>query len=276
MFNFKTPQFFRPENRVSQKQVAAALRDSVTKVRQASSFGEVIDVLLDIPSEHIDQKLLQLAKEHPQVQVAELEKILTKQYIRRTAYASSAVGAGATLPGGGTGVALGLTAGELAVYAVQTSSYILAISRLHGVRPTDREQRRALVLSSLLGEEGAEIVSDQLGLSTLAWARSSLKNLSSPTLGQVNKALMKYASKKMTRRTAGRIAGRLIPFGIGAGVGYLSGKAVARRTSEGVQAALGPIRDFSAQDLMVELAPVIDLTAEPISSSAANPDFFAD
>ncbi len=276
MFNFKTPQFFRPENRVSQKQVAAALRDSVTKVRQASSFGEVIDVLLDIPSEHIDQKLLQLAKEHPQAQVAELEKILTKQYIRRTAYASSAVGAGATLPGGGTGVALGLTAGELAVYAVQTSSYILAISRLHGVRPTDREQRRALVLSSLLGEEGAEIVSDQLGLSTLAWARSSLKNLSSPTLGQVNKALMKYASKKMTRRTAGRIAGRLIPFGIGAGVGYLSGKAVARRTSEGVQAALGPIRDFSAQDLMVELAPVIDLTAEPISSSAANPDFFAD
>lgn len=276
MFNFKTPQFFRPENRASQKQVAAALRDSVTKVRQASSFGEVIDVLLDIPSEHIDQKLLQLAKEHPQAQVAELEKILTKQYIRRTAYASSAVGAGATLPGGGTGVALGLTAGELAVYAVQTSSYILAISRLHGVRPTDREQRRALVLSSLLGEEGAEIVSDQLGLSTLAWARSSLKNLSSPTLGQVNKALMKYASKKMTRRTAGRIAGRLIPFGIGAGVGYLSGKAVARRTSEGVQAALGPIRDFSALDLMVELAPVIDLTAEPISSSAANPDFFAD
>lgn len=276
MFNFKTPQFFRPKNRASQKQVAAALRDSVTKVRQASSFGEVIDVLLDIPSEHIDQKLLQLAKEHPQAQVAELEKILTKQYIRRTAYASSAVGAGATLPGGGTGVALGLTAGELAVYAVQTSSYILAISRLHGVRPTDREQRRALVLSSLLGEEGAEIVSDQLGLSTLAWARSSLKNLSSPTLGQVNKALMKYASKKMTRRTAGRIAGRLIPFGIGAGVGYLSGKAVARRTSEGVQAALGPIRDFSAQDLMVELAPVIDLTAEPISSSAANPDFFAD
>ena len=184
MFDFKPPQFLRSEKRASQKQLAAALRESATKVRHASSFGEVVDAVLDIPSEHIDQKLLQLAKAHPQADVGDLEKILTKQYIKRTAYASSAVGAGAALPGGGTGVALGLTAGELAVYAVQTTIYILGVSRLQGVRPADREQRRALVLSSLLGEEGAAIVSDQLGLSTLAWARTSLKNLSSPTLGQ--------------------------------------------------------------------------------------------
>ena len=275
MFDFKPPQFLRSEKRASQKQLAAALRESATKVRHASSF-EVVDAVLDIPSEHIDQKLLQLAKAHPQADVGDLEKILTKQYIKRTAYASSAVGAGAALPGGGTGVALGLTAGELAVYAVQTTIYILGVSRLQGVRPADREQRRALVLSSLLGEEGAAIVSDQLGLSTLAWARTSLKNLSSPTLGQVNTALMKYASKKLYRRTAGRIAGRLIPFGIGAGVGYLSGKAVARRTAEGVKAALGPVRDLSAQDLRVELAPVIDLTADPAVSSPKKVDFFAD
>ncbi|WP_288291582.1 hypothetical protein [uncultured Varibaculum sp.] len=275
MFDFKPPQFLRSEKRASQKQLAAALRESATKVRHASSFGEVVDAVLDIPSEHIDQKLLQLAKAHPQADVGDLEKILTKQYIKRTAYASSAVGAGAALPGGGTGVALGLTAGELAVYAVQTTIYILGVSRLQGVRPADREQRRALVLSSLLGEEGAAIVSDQLGLSTLAWARTSLKNLSSPTLGQVNKALMKYASKKLSRRTAGRIAGRLIPFGIGAGVGYLSGKAVARRTAEGVKVALGSARELSARDLMVELAPVIDLTQEP-ARTGSEEDFFAD
>lgn len=275
MFDFKPPQFLRSEKRASQKQLAAALRESATKVRHASSFGEVVDAVLDIPSEHIDQKLLQLAKAHPQADVGDLEKILTKQYIKRTAYASSAVGAGAALPGGGTGVALGLTAGELAVYAVQTTIYILGVSRLQGVRPADREQRRALVLSSLLGEEGAAIVSDQLGLSTLAWARTSLKNLSSPTLGQVNKALMKYASKKLSRRTAGRIAGRLIPFGIGAGVGYLSGKAVARRTAEGVKTALGSARELSARDLMVELAPVIDLTQEP-ARTGSEEDFFAD
>lgn len=275
MFDFKPPQILRSEKRASQKQLAAALRESATKVRHASSFGEVVDAVLDIPSEHIDQKLLQLAKAHPQADVGDLEKILTKQYIKRTAYASSAVGAGAALPGGGTGVALGLTAGELAVYAVQTTIYILGVSRLQGVRPADREQRRALVLSSLLGEEGAAIVSDQLGLSTLAWARTSLKNLSSPTLGQVNKALMKYASKKLSRRTAGRIAGRLIPFGIGAGVGYLSGKAVARRTAEGVKAALGSARELSARDLMVELAPVIDLTQEP-ARTGSEEDFFAD
>lgn len=275
MFDFKPPQFLRSEKRASQKQLAAALRESATKVRHASSFGEVVDAVLDIPSEHIDQKLLQLAKAHPQADVGDLEKILTKQYIKRTAYASSAVGAGAALPGGGTGVALGLTAGELAVYAVQTTIYILGVSRLQGVRPADREQRRALVLSSLLGEEGAAIVSDQLGLSTLAWARTSLKNLSSPTLGQVNKALMKYASKKLSRRAAGRIAGRLIPFGIGAGVGYLSGKAVARRTAEGVKVALGSARELSARDLMVELAPVIDLTQEP-ARTGSEEDFFAD
>ncbi|WP_122820250.1 hypothetical protein [Varibaculum vaginae] len=276
MIELKVPKFFNPAERGSQKQIAKALRESVAKARKATNFGEVLDAVLDIPSEYIDNKLLRLAKAHPHSDLHELEEILTKQYIKRTAYASSAVGAGAAVPGSGTGIALGLTAGELAVYAVQTTSFILGVSRLHGVHPQDREQRRTLVLSSLLGEDGAEIVSDQLGLHTINWARASLKNLSSPTLGQVNKALMKYASKKLAHRTAGRMLGRLIPFGIGAGVGYLSGKAVARRTVEGVQAALGESREKSASDLMVELAPSIDLTAIPSPSSERKPDFFTD
>ena len=80
MFDFKPPQFLRSEKRASQKQLAAALRESATKVRHASSFGEVVDAVLDIPSEHIDQKLLQLAKAHPQADVGDLEKILTKRW----------------------------------------------------------------------------------------------------------------------------------------------------------------------------------------------------
>ena len=275
MFERKVPKFFKPASRASQKQMATAMRQAIAKARQASNLGEVIDAVLDIPSEYIDNKLLRLVKTHPQADLQELEDILNKQYIKRTAYASSAVGAGAAVPGSGTGIALGLTAGELAVYAVQTTSYILGVSRLHGVRPKDREQRRALVLSSLLGEQGAEIVSDQLGLRTLNWARASLKNLSSPTLGQVNKALMKYASKKLAHRTAGRMFGRLIPFGIGAGVGYLSGKAVAQRTVKGLQTALGESRDASVSDLLVELAPVIDLTSNPTRANIGE-DFFAD
>ncbi|WP_071129604.1 hypothetical protein [Varibaculum massiliense] len=275
MFERKVPKFFKPASRASQKQMATAMREAMAKARQASNLGEVIDAVLDIPSEYIDNKLLRLVKTHPQADLQELEDILNKQYIKRTAYASSAVGAGAAVPGSGTGIALGLTAGELAVYAVQTTSYILGVSRLHGVRPKDREQRRALVLSSLLGEQGAEIVSDQLGLRTLNWARASLKNLSSPTLGQVNKALMKYASKKLAHRTAGRMFGRLIPFGIGAGVGYLSGKAVAQRTVKGLQTALGESRDASVSDLLVELAPVIDLTSNPTRANIGE-DFFAD
>lgn len=275
MFERKVPKFFNPASRASQKQMATAMREAMAKARQASNLGEVIDAVLDIPSEYIDNKLLRLVKTHPQADLQELEDILTKQYIKRTAYASSAVGAGAAVPGTGTGIALGLTAGELAVYAVQTTSYILGVSRLHGVRPKDREQRRALVLSSLLGEQGAEIVSDQLGLRTLNWARASLKNLSSPTLGQVNKALMKYASKKLAHRTAGRMFGRLIPFGIGAGVGYLSGKAVAQRTVKGLHTALGESREAAVSDLLVELAPVIDLTSDSTRANVGE-DFFAD
>lgn len=275
MFERKVPKFFKPASRASQKQMATAMREAMAKARQASNLGEVIDAVLDIPSEYIDNKLLRLVKTHPQADLQELEDILNKQYIKRTAYASSAVGAGAAVPGSGTGIALGLTAGELAVYAVQTTSYILGVSRLHGVRPKDREQRRALVLSSLLGEQGAEIFSDQLGLRTLNWARASLKNLSSPTLGQVNKALMKYASKKLAHRTAGRMFGRLIPFGIGAGVGYLSGKAVAQRTVKGLQTALGESRETAVSDLLVELAPVIDLTSDSTRANVGE-DFFAD
>ncbi len=115
MFERKVPKFFKPASRASQKQMATAMREAMAKARQASNLGEVIDAVLDIPSEYIDNKLLRLVKTHPQADLQELEDILNKQYIKRTAYASSAVGAGAAVPGSGTGIALGLTAGELAV-----------------------------------------------------------------------------------------------------------------------------------------------------------------
>lgn len=223
-------------------------------LKTASDLPSFIDRLLDLPSDKVDRHLEKFVLKSGETTVAGVARQLTKRYLKHSALVSGSVGASAAIPVSGTGVALGLTAGELGSYYLQTLWYILQICRLHGLKVEDQEARRVLVTSALMGEEGAKLVSQELNLATLAWARHSLTSLSSPTMRQVNKYLAKYAAKRGAKTGAKRMLGRLVPFGIGAAIGYFSGRKAGKKVVSGLQAALGPIRDLSTADFLVELA----------------------
>lgn len=228
--------------------------DALKQIPKIRSAADAFDVAMAVPAHQVDAYVRKLAQAHPDATIEQLQAIATRTYIARAGTLSGAVGAGAAFPGAGTVVAGVLTVAELASFYLNTTLYVLAMAKLQGLTPQNQQQRRALVASALLGDEGAKIVSDQLGLSTLTWARSQLKNISSPTLATVNKKLAKYAAKRAAKKTTSRAIGRLFPFGIGMVFGFITGRGTAKGVVKGLRTSLGPARAGSARTVLAELA----------------------
>ncbi|MDU0969105.1 MAG: hypothetical protein E7A62_04510 [Actinomycetaceae bacterium] len=238
-------------------------KDAMKGIPKIRSLSDAVDVAMELPATRVDEYTRKLIASHPDASIADLQAIATRTYISRAGTLSGVVGASAAIPGTGTAVATTLTAGELSTFYLNTTLYVLTMAELQGVPATDLDQRRLLVSTSLLGEEGAKLVSDQLGLSSLAWARSQLKHLSSPTLRSVNKALTKYAAKRTAKTASRRMVGRLLPFGLGAAVGYFSGRKIAQTVVEGIRTSLGDAPAGTGADVLARMnanQPAVETT----------------
>ena len=130
--------------------------------------------------------------------------------------------------------------GQSATFIASAVTYVLTVAEIQGIHVVDAERRRALVLSALLGKEGSEAVQGQLGLSTMFWAAQVLMQMPLPTVKSINARLIKRVAKRSAAKGGALALGRLIPFGIGAAIGWSGGRALANQVIEGAQAALGP------------------------------------
>lgn len=209
------------------------------RFKDAHDLQGYIDAAVDTPSGVIESYVNSLTKKHPKESPAQLIDRVTRIYLRGVSGLSAGVGAGAAYPGLGTMAATALSAAEVGAFFAQTSWYVLVVSRIHGVPIEDKDKRRALLLSSLLGEEGAQVISAQLGLATITWAKAQVTSLTGQTMASVNQYLAKYAARKISRKLGKNLIGKLVPFGIGAVIGWLGGRAMGRTVVEGVRAALG-------------------------------------
>ena len=84
------------------------------------------------------------------------------------------------------------------------------------------------------------MVQGQLGLSTMFWAAQMLMQMPLPSVKSINAHLIKRVAKRSAAKGGALALGRLIPFGIGAAIGWSGGRALANQVIEGAQAALGP------------------------------------
>lgn len=208
--------------------------------RRPTAFERALDKALSIPARRIEDNVAHMRRELPGSDVAELTRRAADRFRTESGLTSGAVGASAALPAVGTGTAAALTVGQTAVFLASAVKYVLTVAELQGLRVIDPDRRRALVLSALLGPDGAEAIQGSLGLSTLYWAAQSLAQMPIPTVRSVNAQLVKRLAKREAVRGGALVLGRLIPFGIGAAIGWSGGRALANQVIEGAQAALGP------------------------------------
>ncbi|MEE6273637.1 hypothetical protein [Georgenia wangjunii] len=216
----------------------SAADDAATTER--TRFESLLDAALALPAGRVQANVAALRRAHPDATPAEILTQLEDAYVRSVKRTSGAVGAVATVPAIGTGIAAVLTAGTVGTFLARSATFVLAVAEVHGVHIADASRRRTLVLASLLGQEGVDALEGQVGLGTLGWARTALTRLPLGTVRGVNRGLTSRLARRFATRGGLLAVGRLAPFGVGAIIGWTGGRAVARNVVESAREAFGP------------------------------------
>ena len=207
---------------------------------RSTALERALDKAIAIPASRIEERVARMRRDRPGADAAELVEMAGARFRRDAGLSSGAVGASAAIPAISTGAAAALTVGQSAAFIASAVTYVLTVAEIQGVHVVDTERRRALVLSALLGKEGSEAVQGQLGLSSMFWAAQLLMQMPLPSVKSINAHLIKRVAKRSAAKGGALALGRLLPFGIGAAIGWKGGRALANQVSEGAPAALGP------------------------------------
>ncbi|WP_250448519.1 hypothetical protein, partial [Actinotalea sp. C106] len=179
-------------------------------------------------------------RRNPHANPAEVLRLLEKQYLLTVTTSGGAVGAAAATPAVGTSVGIALTSSEIATFFAASAAFSLAVADVHGVAVEDTARRRALLLATVLGEQGSKTVGVETGLNTKAWARTLLVNMPTSTIKRVNTALTRRILRQQASKQGALAFGRLAPFGIGAIIGATGARALGRTVVTGAHRAFGP------------------------------------
>jgi F0F1-type ATP synthase membrane subunit c/vacuolar-type H+-ATPase subunit K len=173
----------------------------------------------------------------PGVIVSKLEK----RFLAAVTASGAAVGSAAVLPGIGTLSALSAAAGETAVFLEATAFFALATAAVYGVSADNREQRRALVLAVLVGDDSRHAMAELLGSGRRngAWLSEGVASLPMPALSQMNSRLLKRAVRRFALRRGALLFGKILPVGIGAVIGAIGNRMVGKKIVRNTRSAFG-------------------------------------
>lgn len=175
----------------------------------------------------------------PEDTIRELERI----YLGTVTAIGAMAGASAAFPGVGTGASVATAAFEIGAFAEATALFGLAVAEVHGLRVDNLEQRRALVLALLLGDEGVRILEESArgaSRSRAKWAQVLSQHASEETVRRANRRLAKHFVPRFGLQQGALLLGRAIPMGIGAGIGAAGNAALARASIAAARRVFGP------------------------------------
>ncbi|HJC68422.1 hypothetical protein [Brachybacterium sp. EE-P12] len=202
----------------------------------------LIDAALKVQAPLARTYVAHLRAKHPGATDRQLLEKVTARFTALTTATGAGIGGVAALPGLGTAAAVGLTVGEGLSFAESCAFLTLAAADIHGVDMTDRDSRRLVLMGVLGGERGAEIIAKALGRQGLRW-NSVLGGGGGFLPGLVSSQITRYVRRRVVSRTGGLWIARLLPFGIGALLGGIGARVVARSVVEALLEIFGPGAD---------------------------------
>lgn len=161
---------------------------------------------------------------------------VTQSFRRELGLAGAAVGGTAAVPGVGFATSTAAFVAELGWSTVRLSDLILTIAALHGRGDASTDERRLWVLSILTYGDGAASkvarLAGDVGITAgMTVGPQASQRIPAETIRQLNNRLgCMILSRYGTRRGALAI-GRLVPFGIGAALGYGLNAYVVKSTA---------------------------------------------
>lgn len=200
--------------------------ESWTRYRPTPVLDALLTKAVTIPSAAIHRHVDSVRRRNPEADPAGVIRILEKEYLTLVSTAGGAVGAAAAAPAVGTSAAAALTTSDIATFFASSAAFSLAVADVHGIAIDDVSRRRALLLATVLGESGARDVEKAAAGSQLAWGKVLLTSMPQSTLKRVNSALTHRFLRRQLAKQGTLALGRMIPFGVGAVVGFAGGRAL--------------------------------------------------
>lgn len=195
---------------------------------------------VQLPSSAVHAHVEKVRRRNPDASPEQLVRLLEKEYLLVVAGTGGAVGAAAAAPAVGTGIALVLTASDVATFFSASAAYVLAVASVHGIEVEDTDRRRALLLTALLGDSGTKALEDLTGVGSARVARLLMTRLPMATVKKVNTTLTRRMVRTQLAKQTGLFFGRLLPYGVGVVVGAAGGRALGRQVISGARRAFGP------------------------------------
>lgn len=193
----------------------------------------LIDTALKVQTPLARSYVTRLRAKHPGATREELLEHVSDRFTNLLTITGAGVGGVAALPGIGTAVAVGVTVGEGISFAEACAFLTLAAAEIYDVDMRDRQTRHLVMTAVLGGEHGTEIIAKALGKQGLQW--NAVLGGSGMVPNMISKQVTRYVRRRVGARTGGLWLVRLLPFGVGAVIGGVGSRTVARSVVEAVE-----------------------------------------
>ncbi|GAA4405802.1 hypothetical protein [Tsukamurella soli] len=204
------------------------------------AIGPIIDRAARLQAPAVAKYVGKMRTDHPDDSPEQLIRRLERRFLLTVTGTGGAAGATAAVPGVGTLTAIGTVGAETVVFMEASALYALAVAEVHGIPIEERELRRALVLTAVLGDAGLGALRDTVGRKNANLMNLKKNPLQVPTLSNLNQQLMKMFTKRFLAKRAPLMLGTLLPAGIGLVVGAGGNRALGRSVIRNTRHAFGP------------------------------------
>lgn len=229
--------------------------------RERSAAQSGLDRLLAVQRPVVLAHLRSIRLRHRDATPQQLVTILERRYLAAVTSGGAAVGATAVIPGIGTGVSLTLSGVEVAGFLEATALFAQSVTEVHGIRVSDPERARGLVLALMLGSEGTSLLAQFTthattgtpGMQTM-WGELITSKLPRVVVSSLTDRLTHAFMSQFAVRGSASVIGKALPFGIGAAIGAGGNHLLGKRVVKASRTAFGP----APLQLPAELEPRLD------------------
>ncbi len=188
-----------------------------------------------------------IRRQHPEASPEQVVRILEKRFLTSVTLSGAGSGGASVIPGVGTAITLTVIGAETVLFFEMTALFAQSVAEIHGIVVDDEERAHNLVMALLLGGPSKGVIEQFVrqaaakdGSRVEYWGETITATMPKALTTYLNRMLREQLAKRFAVAQGAGMAGRLIPFGIGAVIGGTSNRIIGGKVVTAARQAFGP------------------------------------
>lgn len=238
---------------VAAKSISVVSRQAFTEDGQLTPTAESwLTRAVTVQRPIVLANLRRLRKAHPTLTNRELAERLDREFKRSMTGGGALIGATSAVPGVGTVTSIGLSLLATGSFLEMCALYAQSKAELAGITTEDPQKAKILVMGIMLGEEGRQLLGELAAQadgrgsgpvgSIVPMTNAAAGSAGASTMSQLigNQLRKQFVRRFFIRRGTSMVA-RAIPFGIGAVIGGVGNRVLARQITSSAHSTFGEL-----------------------------------